>query len=340
MALTTIANLFTPAVWSRLPAATREQFSKLPTLFASPVVVKSPEFDGYASGPGTTINVPFFKDITDASDSIQIEDTAPSTDNITAGVQVAPILNRVSPNGASALSAAVSGTDPVGAIALQLAVKRAKQRQATLVSTIRGAFGTALSSMSLNAFVEAENQQVAGNHFITRDRFLDAIKALGELKAMLEMGGAIWTHPDIETALNKLDHENITTIRDADGRVILKTYQGIPLYLSDDLVRNGTTSGKVYDTYVFGPSSLAYGEKPQSGDTLDVASLQLDFDKSKNNAVLYDRSRFLMHLAGTKWIGTPAGQSATNTELANKDNWELVFSSAKRCGVVRLQTNG
>jgi len=47
-----------------------------------------------------------------------------------------------------------------------------------------------------------------------------------------------------------------------------------------------------------------------------------------------------MLLGGTKWVGTPAGQSATNAELQDVDNWELVYQSANRCGAVMIRTNG
>ena len=36
---------------------------------------------------------------------------------------------------------------------------------------------------------------------------------------------------------------------------------------------------------------MAYGEKPQAGDGIDVASLQYDPAKSLNNEIIYDRTR-------------------------------------------------
>jgi hypothetical protein len=66
----------------------------------------------------------------------------------------------------------------------------------------------------------------------------------------------------------------------------------------------------------------------------------MDGDAAKNNIALYDRTRFLMHVVGTKWKGSPAGQSATNAELATAGNWELAYTSAARVPAVRIQTNG
>jgi hypothetical protein len=75
------------------------------------------------------------------------------------------------------------------------------------------------------------------------------------------------------------------------------------------------------------------------GDVIDVASLQLDLEKGKNNASIYDRTRFLLAPAGVKWVGTPAGQSATNAELQTIGNWTLQFQSANRVGVCMIRTN-
>jgi hypothetical protein len=55
---------------------------------------------------------------------------------------------------------------------------------------------------------------------------------------------------------------------------------------------------------------------------------------------IYDRTRSMIHVNGTKWVGTPAGQSATNAELATNTNWNLVFQTADRCGIVQIKTNG
>ena len=48
----------------------------------------------------------------------------------------------------------------------------------------------------------------------------------------------------------------------------------------------------------------------------------------------------MIHVNGTKWVGTPAGQSAANAELATNTNWNLVFQTADRCGIVQIKTNG
>lgn len=333
MAQTVLSDLWVPDVWVR---GMDETVRTLPTLLTSGAVVRSPQLDEIASGAGVSAEMPFFRDATDGTDAIQVEDTAPTIGNVTQTSMVAPILNRVSATGATALSAAVSGSDPVGYALRALTLKRMKQRHTTALNMLRGVMATALSAAMINRFLETTVGQNS-THLIDSDVVTDAITLMGENAANVT-GGLIFMHPNIRGALTKLD--NISFERDSVLGLTIERYRGLQVVLSLNLSRAGTTSGTVYDTYIIGPNAIGYGEKPQAGDTIDVSSLQYYEDKPKNNAAFFDRTRFVMHINGTKWIGTPAGQSATNAELATAGNWSLVFGSVDRCGIVGIRSNG
>lgn len=334
--ITTISDLFTPDLW--IPGA-REAMATLPSILTTPAVFNTPEFDAIAAGPGISVSIPFFKDITDIDDQVQVENSAPETNKITTGEQVAPILNRVTPFDNTALSRQVSGLgDPVQEEIAQLAMLRAKQRQKTIIAIMRGSFGTALSVNSLNKFVEVEDDQVAETHFIKADYFFDAAGALGERISAL--GNCVMlAHSKIVAALRKQDEIDFVPAS-KNGSLGLDSYKGCPIIYSDMLIRNGTTTGKVYDTYLLAPATVGWGESPQSDKIGDTAHMVLVPDGDKNNIKLYDRTRFLMHLRGTRWVGTPDLQSASNVELATAGNWTLAYSSASRVPVARIVTNG
>jgi hypothetical protein len=345
-----ISDLWTPAVWIEEIA---EKQATFPSAMNSGIVTRSDKLSEIATGPAQSANIPFFKDITDQADEIQVENTAPSTDNgQPGGVMVAAVLNRQTKNSATALSAQVSGSDPVGQIASQLAARRLKQRQSTLIAILRGLLGggaTALNGAcplsavrfggtSAEIFIEAGATATAANK-ISADVFIRTKALLGELADDLK-GGVFLCHPDIKAALEILDVNGFKTGKPSDLPFSITTYRDVPVFTSSALVRAGTTSGYVYDSFLVANGVVGLGEKPQAGDSIDVASLQYYADKDKNNEAIYDRTRFLMHINGTKWVGTPAGQSATNAELQTVGNWNLVFQTANRCGVTMLRTNG
>lgn len=338
MALATVSDYWAPDIWIK---GVREAFNTFPSIWNSSAVAKSPTFDAKASGGGITVNVPFFADISDQDDEIQAEDTAPATQGHGSGTQIGVMLNRVTKNGVSALSAAISGEDPVADITGQMGIRRQKQHQKSALSILDGAFTTALSALSEDNFLETTVGQGA-DHLIDGDMIIDGVAVLGEIADQVQ-NGVICMHSQIRAALLKQDATAFD--KESKGAFSITTYKGMQVIVSDALVRAGTTSGVVYNTYVLKPRFFAYGAKPQvpdTGETVDVATIQWHADKDKNNSYVWDRNRILIHPNGMAYTGTPADADAgpTNAELAVGASWGLVYSSADRVGGVRIRTNG
>jgi hypothetical protein len=224
----------------------------------------------------------------------------------------------------------VTGEDVVAHITTQLALRRQKMRHATALNILRGLFGSAGASPATGAallpqlndkFSETGATPVAPN-LITTSYVNATIALMGETSSSIQ-NGAILMHPIIHAALKTIDASSFASIPSAMG-LRIPTYQGIPVWESALLSRAGTTSGFVFETYFCGPASMAWGEKPQVADDVGVASLQLDRQFATNTTNIFDRSRYLIHVNGTKFIGTPAGQSATNAELATLANWQFI----------------
>src|SRR5262245_25306862 len=100
MPVTAIADLWVPDIW--IPGVT-EKMHNLLNVLNSGILVQTDEMNRLASGAGATVNVPFYKDVTDDDDEVQVEDTEPTPGKIAALKQVAPILNRVKAYSATAL---------------------------------------------------------------------------------------------------------------------------------------------------------------------------------------------------------------------------------------------
>jgi hypothetical protein len=356
MAATTIANLWVPDIWIR---TLNEKVNTLPSLITSPIVRRTGEFDALAEGGGQTVNLPYFRDISNTRSTIQIEGVQPTLNNLTSGKQYAPILNRALPYGVSALSAAVigSGETPVENLLGQLAINKQKDRQATMVNILRGIFGFASAPNGAGALSAVRNDVFSetgatppANQCISPYNVADTIAALGEL-ADTTLGGGILMHPLIRASLIKQDQISFKHYSEQSGTLLtgdavssnqLEYYKGYRVFVSNLLQRAGGVSGYVFDTYIFAPGVFAWGEKAQRDGTLvaDVASLSLYPNPQLNQVEIYDRSRFLLHPNGMKWTGAPAGQSAADSELSVATNWTLDYASADRVGIVSLRSNG
>jgi hypothetical protein len=331
LAVTNVGNLWSPDIWIR--AAAEPVVGRL-MLLNSGIVATSPALTEVATGGGTKANLPRFRE-PNVADEIQVASTGPTKNNITASTMVAPILNRVLALGTDALAGAVSDSDPIGYIGQVIGINRLRNREVTLLSTLRGFFHTAAAANSEDNFVEVVGNQTA-SHLIDSIMINKAVAALGENVATLTQGAMV-VHSTIHQAL--LNQDSIEFIRDSQGVIVMQTYKGIPLFINDLLVRDGTTSGKVFESYVFARGSVGFGEKPQSNVIGDVASLTRDEDAHTNDVVLYDRTRVVMHPSGGIWGGTPSGNSATNAELATGGNWTLA-GDIRNTGIVRIRTNG
>lgn len=345
---TLVSNLFTPANWRK---ATREVQARFPSLYTSGVVTRRPDFDEIASGGGLSVNVPVFTDITDQADEIQIENAAPVTDYNASTLQmVGVICNRQTKTSFTAMSKAVSGEDVGAEIVAQVTARRTKQRQATMIALLRGAFGTAagaalnnaaeLAGVRITAADESGNDATAAQ-IMNPDLFINGKALLGELADRVKFG-AFFVHPNVYATLEKADKASFKNGIESGLPYRITTYREVPIFTSELLIRAGTTNGSVYDSYLILPGRFGYGEKAQVLDQIDNASLQIDEDKDKNNELLYDRTRFLMHLNGMRWVGTPANANGgpTNAELQAFANWDLAFSSVNRVGAVCIVTNG
>ena len=193
-----------------------------------------------------------------------------------------------------------------------------------------------LKAVRVDAFDESVTDATAAQ-LMGMELFIHSKSRMGEL-ADDHMDGALWLHPTILAALELADETSFD--KASRGPWTIRTYHGMPIYTSEALVRAGTTNGFVYDTYLLAKGIVAKGEKPQKTDVVDAAALQVEKKFGLNNEIIYDRTRFGLHLNGTKWEGTPAAESPSNAELGTIANWNLVLVTAGRVGAVCIRTNG
>ncbi len=351
--MTNIGALWTLVVWGE---AIRERKATFPALFQSKAVSRNPLFDKLASGSGIGTTVPLLRDITDTSDEVQKESTAPVANNgIGGALQYFPIMNRVTKFSATALSKQLSGADPLGEVLNQINDTRLKQRQKTFISLLRGLFASAGAAGLAGALTDCRYVNGAGNEIFIEDGaaatdanlfnpdvFIGTKGLMGELGDSLR-DGVLLMHSTVKSRLEVLDSLNFKkTVLASELPFTIDSYRDIPVIVSDSLCRAGTATGKVFDTYLLASSTVGYGEKAQAGDVADVASLQYFHDKEANDEFIYDRTRHMQGIAGTRYKGAPAdpNNGPTNAELQDRTAWELAFSSAKLCGAVCVRTNG
>lgn len=335
MAKTAIADIIIPTEFEKYAI---ERTAELSNFGQSGIIEMNPRFDELASMGGKLCPMPFWKDLSGARQILS--DSAPLTVNkITADQDQSVIHNDGNAWSVNHLASVISGDDPLGAIVDLVGQYWARTDEGLLVSCLKGIFAAA--SMSGNKLSIA-SESIAGQSASTRlngATFVDATHKLGDRAEALT---AVAMHSAVEGALIKLDL--IDYIPDSEGKSQLKVFQGRRVVVDDNLpVRNGTTDGLVYTTYLFGPGAFAKGvakldSKPLEGgfgtEGVEMARQALDSD-----TLLINRRRYILHPRGVKFTAASvAGQSPTNTELETGTNWTRVWEN-KNVRIVAVDHN-
>ena len=204
---TTLSDIIVPELFN--PYVIQKTLEKS-ALVQSGIVQNDAEFDKLASQASPLVNMPFFSDLTGESETV-IEGDDLTADKISSKKDVAVILRRAKMWSATDLSAAMSGADPMAAIASLVSDFWVRDLQKELIAVLKGIFGT-IPAVSDGSPKEAETRlasnildmsSASGNGAKwSGSAFIDAQQLLGDNKAELT---AVVMHSAVEAALRKQD---------------------------------------------------------------------------------------------------------------------------------------
>ncbi|WP_200415944.1 major capsid protein [Virgibacillus salexigens] len=304
MAVTRIQDVIVPEVFNPYVV---EKTAELSAFVQSGVIERDPTFDVLAQAGGRSINMPYWNDL-DGDDEV-LSDTDPLTpEKITASQDVAALLMRGKAWSANDLAKALSGDDPLGAIGSLVASYWARQKQKTLINSLKGVFGSA--SMNGNKHDISAETGSAGQ--FVAENFIDATYKLGDAEEKLT---AIAIHSATLASLRK---QNLIEYQLDSNNQMIAIYMGKRVIVDDSMpVSDGT-----YTTYIFGAGAFAEGNGAAPIPT------ETDRNSLQGDDILINRQHFLLHPRGVAFqFGTVAGSSPTNAELALAANWNRVYEN-------------
>ena len=305
MAATKITDVIVPEVFNGYVI---QRSVEMDALVQAGIVSNQSDLDALAQAGGRLINMPFWNALTGA-DEVLSDSGSLTPGAITSGQDVAVLHGRGRAWGVNDLAASLSGDDPMGAIASQVAKYWAGRRQALLLSTLKGIFATTLSGTHIH--------DVTGNvspaDEFSADNFLDAVGLLGDAMDALT---AIAVHSAVYVDMQKKNL--IDLLPDSEGRVSIPSYMGKRVIV-DDLMPNAAGA---YTSYLFGPGAigLGMGNAPVPTET--------DRDSLAGEDYLINRQQFILHPRGVKFTDSSvAGTFPTNAECEAGANWSKVYDN-------------
>lgn len=305
MPATRITNVIVPEVFNPYLI---ERTAQLSELVQSGIIVPDSSLDELASSGGTIINLPFWQDL--SGDSEVLSDSTPlSVNPITANKDQARLHARGKAWGANDLAKALSGDDPMRAIADLVAQWWNRDRQKMLFSTLKGVFAAANMTGNISDISAATGD--AAN--ISAATTIDAQYKLGDAAEKLtafSMHSAVYAYLQKE----RLIEYSVDPVTGAT----FATYLGRRVIVDDG---HPVASG-VYTTYLFGQGAIGFG---QGGAPVPT---ETDRDSLQGDDILINRQHFVLHPRGVKWTeDSVAGVSPTNAELEDADNWTRVYEN-------------
>jgi len=181
----------------------------------------------------------------------------------------------------------------------------ARRMQATAIKLLDGAF--AASNMTNKVLdisgLEDDKAEING------ENFLDALQLMGDAKDKLT---GVIMHSATETQLRK--NNLIQTELDSNNKPI-------SLFMEKRVIIDDScpVSTGNYTTYLFGEGAIGLGNGGAPVPT------ETDRDSLAGDDILINRKHYILHPRGVKWIGSAAGSSPTNAELATGTNWSRVY---------------
>lgn len=357
-AYTSLADVIVPEIFIPYVIKRTEEKSKL---IQSGIAVPNAKLNQLVNAGGTTMNMPFWQDLTGRS-QLWTESEDIEVNKITAGADIAALLLRANAWGATDLSGALAGSDPMEAIGELVSDYWVRDEQKTLMIELSGIFAAA--SMASHVL----NRRTVG---IDTNVVLDGKQLLGDSADKLQ---AIAMHSAVYTELQKQKAIDYQEVVDSNGNNIR-----IPMYLTYNVIvddgmpieqtykktadvaivsgknyytYNSSTGvytlvaspdvsdigdyyeedQKIYTSYLFARGVIGRGE----GTPVSMVPVETDRDSLGSKDILIHRRAFVMHPYGIKWKGSPVLETPSDAELATGTNWERVYED-KAIGIVAIQ---
>lgn len=338
MAKTKLEDVLIPEVWEQYVI---ERTAEVNTFGMSGIVGTDPDFNARAAGEGKLVDMPFWQDLNHTRQIIS-DTSAFTTNKIASSEDQARIHNDGQSWSTTMLAAKMAGSDGMEAIVALVGDYWGRIDEDILVASIKGVLAQFKIISGKPNLLDIAAESLGGTSTATvlnGTTYIDAKQKLGDQKKRLT---AIAIHSQVEADL--LKQQLIDFIPDADGRESLPVFQGLRVVVDDDLPsRNGTTSGTVYTSVLFGEGAFGSGKAPltnpvQGGfgtEGVELARVPLNHD-----GILINRRRFILHPRGVKWTESNVDEAGApnDGELADKDNWEKVWES-KNIRIVGINHN-
>jgi hypothetical protein len=325
--------------------AVREEVFHSYAWVQSGIIARDPRLDASARGP--RIEIPLIKPFIPHEETVKSNSTWGingkgflTPQKINAGQMFVPISHRAFAAGADELSEIITGLDPMAEIQGYLASGMQRLETQKALSLYEGAFGTALSSHVLDVTRKATGTSSEAN-FLSASVLMRAKNLLGERGNAMTIAAM---HSSVANYLSIIGMLTFSTDSLSQGGNIawggggvgvtstqIADMAGYRVVVDDSLAPiTDATNGDKFPVYLQAPGILRQGI--QRALRIRYGENILSFESVM--AVDYHGA---MAINGVSWKSP--SDNPENTDLRNKDNWELAYDDSRLVPLVKILVN-
>ncbi|WP_438455315.1 major capsid protein [Vreelandella venusta] len=308
MASTRLSDIFVADYYATLdPVDSPEKTA----VYESGIITRNPALDAVAQDGQGTATISYWQDL-DADEAPNVStdnpDTLGSVGKATQGSMKARTLFLNKGYGVSDLTSELANTEPMQHIRNRFGTYWNRQWQRYTLGAARGVIASNITNNGGDMVIDAGAD-------VDANAFIDAAFTAGDAA---DQFSALGVHSVVMKRMAKLDL--IEYLRDSEGRIILATYLGKPVFMDDSL----TYADGQYMSMFFGSGAFGYGVgTPHMPEELDRNAAG---GNGGGAEVLWERKTYLIHPAGFSWAGSEdPNASPTPTAMATGTNWTRVF---------------
>lgn len=324
-----LSDVFIPAVYG---SYTSLDTTENDALVQSGIIARNAVMDALASGGAKEGTIPFWKDL-DRTIEQNYSNDDPADIAVPHGISTGTMKYRKSfvnqSFGSMDLVSELLEEDPLEVIKAKFDGYWIGRRQRRLLATLKGVFADNAANDGGDMIVDISGEAGEAARF-NADAFIDAQFTLGDRAGGL--AGMI-VHSNVMKKMVKDDE--IDTIRDSEGKVILRVYRDKFVMMDDTLPVTGSGADRIYTSYLFGAGAFGFGGEEGHafalGEGQPASAAWVERTEQAGNGggmeVIGERKTWLLHPFGFEWLeGSLTEFSPTDADLGLAAHWNRVVS--------------
>ncbi len=339
MAIVRLSDVIVPEVFDPYVSVNTTEKS---ALYSTGVISPNGDMQRQLGGGGRLFQTPFWTDLDNDEANIASDDPDEEVVAKKIGTSKHQFVRQIRTQAWSTADLAkyMAGSDPMMRIGDRVASYWGRQIDRTAIATIKGIVadnvandaGDMVKDITAAAGTVTDGGATVSAFKLHASAVIDACQTMGDNAEGLKL---IVMHSVLHS--NLLKQDLISFMPNSEGKLVIPTYLGKRVLVSDMCPADVSGGDILYTTYLCGEGVLGWADSP-----VDIPS-EVERKPGRGNGmgieILHNRKQYALHPGGFTWLDAScADQFPTNAELALAANWNRVYPERKQIPLCVLKT--